>query len=201
MKKQLLFLSACLLTCLFNVALSQTITSPNGGEVWTAGNKENITWSGSGFGSSTGSVLYYSTDSGATWTMIATVASKNNTYAWTVPNTPSTTCLVRIGGTNGDVSDAVFTILGTPAGINTANINDNVKIYPNPAENNLYVENKNGISNLRLLNIIGQEIYSAKVDIATNKMMVDVSKYESGAYFLITTDNNNTTSTQKVIIR
>ncbi len=88
-----------------------TVTSPNGGESWTIGTAHNITWT------STGTVgnlnIDYSTDSGTNWTAVATGEINDGSYSWTVPNTASTTCLVRVQETDGsptDSSNAVFSI-------------------------------------------------------------------------------------------
>jgi hypothetical protein len=90
---------------------SITITSPNGGENWTAGTTRTITWNSTG---NLGDLrLRYSTDNGVTWTTIAVVSNNPGSYSWVVPNTPSTTCLVRIreiGQYVVDNSDAVFSI-------------------------------------------------------------------------------------------
>lgn len=87
------------------------ITSPNGGETYTVGTTKTISWE------SEGKVfdveISYSTDNGSTWTTIKTVANTGST-TWTIPNTPSAECLVRISDADDpevfDISDAVFTI-------------------------------------------------------------------------------------------
>ncbi len=89
-----------------------TVTSPNGGESWAAGSSQNITWT------TTGTVanvkIEYSTNNGANWTPIVASTANLNSLPWTVPNTPATTCLVRISDAANaaiiDVSNAVFTI-------------------------------------------------------------------------------------------
>ncbi len=90
-----------------------TVTSPNGGETLTSGNSVDLTWTSNGV---TGVIMEYSTDGGTGWSFIAAAAAADGSYDWTIPNTPSTTCLVRIAGTGTepnpvDVSDAVFTIV------------------------------------------------------------------------------------------
>jgi hypothetical protein len=89
------------------------VTAPNGGEVWQVGGPtQNITWAASGTSASL--ILEYSTNNGGSWTYINTVTASAGTYAWTIPNTPSTTCLVRLYDASNsckiDQSDAVFTI-------------------------------------------------------------------------------------------
>jgi len=88
------------------------IISPNGGENWQISSTQNITWSSSGV---TNAKLEYTTDSGTNWsTIIASTPASSGSYAWTIPNTPSTQCKVRISDaaadTLFDVSDNNFTI-------------------------------------------------------------------------------------------
>ncbi|MBU4401076.1 MAG: hypothetical protein KKE86_17320, partial [Planctomycetes bacterium] len=91
---------------------SITVTSPNGGEIWAVGSGQNITWTSTG---TVGNVnIDYSSNSGGSWTSVAAGTANDGSYAWTVPSTPSATCLVRVGeaddGSPTDQSDAVFTI-------------------------------------------------------------------------------------------
>ncbi|MCG2681743.1 MAG: S8 family serine peptidase, partial [Kiritimatiellae bacterium] len=94
-----------------------TITSPNGGESWTVGESHDITWTSTG--TITNVNIDYSTDSGGSWASVAAGTSNDGTYSWTVPNTPSTTCLVRVSDAANadtlDTSDAVFTITASAA--------------------------------------------------------------------------------------
>ena len=88
------------------------VFSPNGGESWPAGSVQNIQWATSGI---VGNIkIEYSSDGGGTYKEIIGSTVNKGTYEWTVSNTPSTTCLVKVSDpSNGavyDVSDAVFTI-------------------------------------------------------------------------------------------
>jgi len=87
------------------------VTSPNGGEVWNVGAKKAITWKSPGTIQKMN--IAYSIDSGAAWVTIDSTAAENGSYSWTVPDTPSSRCLVKISASDGsaaDSSDAVFTI-------------------------------------------------------------------------------------------
>jgi len=90
-----------------------TVTSPNGGEGWYAGTTQNITWT-SAYLSGSNVKIEYSTDNGSTWVTIAATVANSGTYSWTVPNAPSTSCLVKVSDAGNlstfDVSNAVFTI-------------------------------------------------------------------------------------------
>ncbi len=100
---------------------SITITDPNGGETWQAGTTHDITWTTTEGDNPIDYVdLYYSTDSGGTWTLIAANEPDDGVYLWIVPNDPSTNCLVGgvVYDTSGlwgsDTSDATFTITEGP---------------------------------------------------------------------------------------
>jgi hypothetical protein len=58
--------------------------------------------------------IEYSVDSGTNWNTIAASTGNDGTHSWTVPNTPSTTSVVRVSdvadGIPSDVSDAEFEI-------------------------------------------------------------------------------------------
>jgi protocatechuate 3,4-dioxygenase beta subunit len=93
-----------------------TLISPNGGETWQAGTAHDITWTWTG---SNGDVkIEYSTNSGTSWNLVTSSAG-GGIYSWTVPDTPSQNCLVRVGRNDSDegptdISDGVFTIEAAP---------------------------------------------------------------------------------------
>jgi len=88
-----------------------TVTSPDGGENWYIDSTNNITWTSSG--TSGGVQIEYSTDNGSSWSDVIASIPDTGVYPWTVPDTPSDTCLVRITDTIGspsDTSNATFEI-------------------------------------------------------------------------------------------
>jgi PKD repeat protein len=94
-----------------------TLTSPNGGETWQAGQVCAITWNATDNIGVTSCDIDYTYDAGSNWFDVADLSGNPGTYDWTVPNTPSTTCMVRVtvydAASNSDVdqSDSYFTIL------------------------------------------------------------------------------------------
>ncbi|MDQ1352871.1 MAG: hypothetical protein QG657_3177 [Acidobacteriota bacterium] len=91
-----------------------TITSPNGGETWGVFSSQNITWA------ITGTIvkvrIEYSIDGGTSWETIITCAASSGSFTWTVPDTLSSHCLVRISdyktdGGISDISNAEFSIV------------------------------------------------------------------------------------------
>lgn len=77
---------------------SLSITSPQGDEQWKVGSVHPITWV-SDEGSASYVKLEYSIDNQTTWTNITSSTSNDGTYNWTIPNTPSETCNIKISDT------------------------------------------------------------------------------------------------------
>lgn len=94
-----------------------TVTSPNGGEQWTAGTSRTITWT------STGTLanvrIEYSVNGGGTYSDVVSSTPNTGSYTWTVPNFPTASARIRISdatnffGTN-DISNSFFTIVSAP---------------------------------------------------------------------------------------
>jgi hypothetical protein len=96
-----------------------TVTSPNGGESWQGGSSQTITWSATDNIGVTACDIDYTYDAGSNWYDVADITGNPGSYAWTVPNTASTQCLVRVtaydgvGNSDVDQSNGYFTILET----------------------------------------------------------------------------------------
>ena len=70
------------------------LTSPVGGEVFTAGAVRNITWTSSGVNRIK---IEYSNDLGMTWLLLAaSLDAKAGSWSWTLPSESIPACLVRI---------------------------------------------------------------------------------------------------------
>jgi hypothetical protein len=89
-----------------------TITSPNGSENWYVGETHNVTWISE---NTSGNVrIVYSTNGGLSWRLVIPDTPDDGSYLWTVPNTSSINCLVKICDKENidccDESDNTFTI-------------------------------------------------------------------------------------------
>jgi len=97
------------------VAPEFRIISPNGNENWYVGTTRTISWNDNQ-GIISQVKIELSTDGGTTWEIIHTNANNNGSYRWTIPNSPSDFCRIRISdaadGDPVDISDAHFSILG-----------------------------------------------------------------------------------------
>lgn len=97
-----------------------SVTRPQGGEVFTAGEVEEITWNTEEGDDPIEHVsLYYSPDGGNQWTVISSQIPDTGSYLWTVPNVHSTDCLVKatvrdVAGRTNENEGGTFTIEGVP---------------------------------------------------------------------------------------
>jgi len=104
----------------FTIKVPHTVTlkTPNGSELLTGGSIFPVIWNTSG-GTNLKIDLFYSTDGGATFTLIKTNLDDNSSYAWTVPGVDSATVRIRASAVNqlqervNDTSDGNFSIDST----------------------------------------------------------------------------------------
>ncbi|UCD92529.1 MAG: VCBS repeat-containing protein [Methanobacteriota archaeon] len=97
--------------------LKVEVEDPNAGEIWKVGTQHAINWTASGGTAPLTIRIEYSID-GITgqYSQIADGESNDGTFLWTVPNTPSSDCYVRVNvtdsalRTNWDKSNNSFTI-------------------------------------------------------------------------------------------
>ncbi len=88
------------------------LISPRGGERWKVGAADTISWIS---GKVATLRIEYSADNGGHWTTVATaVPATPAKYAWTVPASPSSACLVRL---TSEVSPTVSAVSSAPFAI------------------------------------------------------------------------------------
>lgn len=113
-------------------APSIELTSPIGGGRWVAGTEHEITYSATDRDSPDDSLLIsfrYSFDSGDSWIDIALGQPNTGSYSWTIPDTPTSCALMRVGASDGrhwgwDSTTECATISGTPEGDNVLSLPD-----------------------------------------------------------------------------
>lgn len=99
-----------------------TVTSPNGGENFKKGCLYDIIWTADDNVGVTSIDISYSTNAGSSYSNIVTGIANDGTYSWTIPDEPSTECLVKVvandaaGNPGEDTSDAVFEICNSILG-------------------------------------------------------------------------------------
>jgi len=122
----------------FTIVQPVIVTKPNTNTTLTIGSTYSINW----INNANSSIydIFYSTKGSSTWNTIVTAYTTTaNTYSWTVPNTPSTNCLVKVrdnlNSCKEDVSDVAF-IIGTGGGGNqTCNTYTSTDVPKNIVDN------------------------------------------------------------------
>ncbi|OLD78247.1 MAG: hypothetical protein AUG87_01935 [Candidatus Rokubacteria bacterium 13_1_20CM_4_70_14] len=98
----------------FKILAAFTVSAPNGGETWTVGATQAITWATSGTVANV--KLEFSKDNFVTATVITASTPNTGTYSWIIPDAISATVKVRVSNAvdaeANDVSDANFKIRG-----------------------------------------------------------------------------------------
>jgi parallel beta-helix repeat protein len=103
---------------------------PNGNDNWKAGTVHYIVWHNYLF---SGPVkIEYSINGGSSYSTIESSYSQSTSYAWTVPNTPSANCIVKVSDASDpalfDLSDVAFTISAATASNTSAGNNIQVNL-------------------------------------------------------------------------
>lgn len=80
-----------------------TITSPSLQETLTPGQFVQIEWETTGQINNVS--LFYSASNGSSWSQIISSTTNTGNYNWTVPNTPSSGCKIKIYETGGSITD------------------------------------------------------------------------------------------------
>ncbi|MEO6830677.1 MAG: T9SS type A sorting domain-containing protein [Chitinophagaceae bacterium] len=73
----------------------------------------------------------------------------------------------------------------------------NIKVYPNPANDNLIIEGMEAGSKANILSIVGQEMMN--ISIMSNRQIVDLSALPTGTYLLMLTGTDGSNSTLRIL--
>jgi hypothetical protein len=122
--KALLLVSLLCLIQIQSMAVTFTLTAPNAGGTWTAGNQGTVSWEVAGTnGSPTNSTtvnIWLSVDNGLTFPIPLVLNTPNDgSQTFTVPNRLTTRGRVKVETTNGLFSDVCDVVVGirAPAGV------------------------------------------------------------------------------------
>ncbi len=73
-------------------------------------------------------------------------------------------------------------IAHNPDGINEAEQNISIQIFPNPSSEIIHIESKTVLGKLRIINVSGQEVFSTITN--DNRHAIDISQFSNGIYFI-----------------
>ena len=114
---------------------------------------------------------------------------KNSGYTGVEPNIDKHS--VVIGASDASVSD----VWGTSS-IESTQL-QSVGIYPNPFNGFITLSNLENVSNIRITNILGQEVLS--VIPSDNILNIPTTKLEKGVYFITLTDLSDMKRTERIV--
>lgn len=116
------------------------VTAPNGGQSWTGGTAQTISWTAIDNVAVTNVDVFYKDGTTAAWKPLAKSAANTGSFTWFVHNTPTTAARVRVlardavGNQGVDSSDVAFTIVATPGGIAPTTLRDFIQPGTQPLE-------------------------------------------------------------------
>jgi hypothetical protein len=79
-------------------------------------------------------------------------------------------------------------------------INDNIRVYPNPASDKLYIESYSKISEVKIYDITGRIVFE-KSAIPNSSLQINCNEFLRGIYFIKINSNLNTYYSHKIIIQ
>ena len=80
---------------------------------------------------------------------------------------------------------------------NENNISDEISIYPNPAKEQVTIELTDNIDNVRVVNYVGQEVYSKRI---TSEDVLQIDHLNSGSYVVRLTTNSGETLIKRFVV-
>ena len=94
--------------------------------------------------------------------------------------------------TNGCVSDTAFYNITDLISSTEELTSENILIYPNPTNGKLFIESKNNISKIDVLNYLGELVLSKEIKKQSQlkNYTINLSKFSKGIYHIQITINN-----------
>ncbi len=72
------------------------VTTPKTGTVWTENSLHSVRWKATDNNVIASTALYFSSDNGATWSLVDSLIGYKQFYSWTIPNTISSECKIKV---------------------------------------------------------------------------------------------------------
>jgi len=103
----------------------------------------------------------------------------------------------------GDAYINTITLDWVASGLGLENVSEKTKVvvYPNPSNGVFYIDFKNEINNIKVVNMLGQVVYDEKVAVtaAGTVKNIDLSNFENGIY-IVNVSNNEGSSSYEVVL-
>ena len=129
-------------------------------------------------------------------------ATYQTTADWRVETVWNITCQPSYKMGNGATQTAIVKSKSNISNNRTTSIKkteSNFSVYPNPTNGNLTITFANSTKgSVKVISVLGEEVFSEAFNTSTEKLNIDLSKYENGIY-LVQVITNNTTSVKRII--
>jgi len=104
---------------------------------------------------------------------------------WVKPTVTTTYTLTQKDFAFEETTDEVtITVEFCPGFSVGETVAETIKIYPNPAKNFIEIESIHAIDSWRVLDVLGKEVASSKYLVSSKNLVLDVSSFDVGLYFL-----------------
>jgi hypothetical protein len=136
------------------------------------------------------------------------------TYLWNDPGTQTTATasglcagIYQVKVTDSNQCESFKTaIIYNTVGLNTANNEVEIGLFPNPSESGIFTlslnSNSRSIFILKIYNNLGKLIYTRTMDVqGKHKEIVDLSHHAAGIYYLQIQDDEHILDTRNIIIK
>lgn len=184
------------------------VTSPVGGEAYTGGSTQTITWDVAGTAaapiSCTKVDIYMSDDGGITFPYLLKAGTPNDGSEPVTIRNVATTSTARIkvkssGNVFFNISGGDFTVNHGTVGIGQAAPADDIRIAPVPARDVLSIDVPVtlGVMQLRVMNTIGQLVWSGTV---ASHISLDVVNWPRGLYQVQMHNEAGAALSRKIIV-
>lgn len=139
--------------------------------------------------------IWQTSNNGNNWTNITNQMTSTNIYGNNIITSDGNELYV------GTYGGGIFKSSGLTLDIVENKIHNRISLYPNPANNFVTLNSKNGIiTSIQLLNNLGQNVSNSvrKKHLLSTKVIVDISALPSGVYIILTQTNNKVTTANKM---
>ena len=138
--------------------------------------------------------IWQTSDNGNNWLNITSQMTSTNIYGNNIITSEGNELYV------GTYGGGIFKSNGLILDVIENKLPNDISLYPNPTNNSLTLNSKNGIiTSIQLLNNLGQNVSnSVRKHILNTKAIIDISALPSGVYIVLTQTNNKITTANKI---
>lgn len=169
-------------------------TSATTGATLTSFSNKSITWDGTNVSGTIVPDGVYKVMIQETWNHGST-GTATSTYTFTKgPSADHQT-----PAANSTFSGVKLDWVPNGMGISASSTLEGVSIYPNPNSTGIFHVDFESASNVRVVNMLGETIFSEKIQQGAQSIRVDLSAFDNGSYFIFVSEGERS-SIQRVIL-